>query len=427
MDVRVVGGRQVRGTVRPHGAKNAIVAQIPATVLFDTPVTLRNVPDITDVRQQLTMLEALGSRITWDQASGVLTIDNSGLSVDRFGDLAPSMMRGTTVFWGPLVSRFGSIRFRTEPLGCSLGARPMIAHYQMLEDLGVDVRVTDNGVQLDQRDTQPRSIWLYEASPTATESAILRALSLKGTSTIDNAACEPHVQDLCRMLVSAGASINGIGTNRLFVHGQPQLNSVEHRIVADHCEVTTFLAIAAIAGGELRVEDAVPEHMGFIRKVFRLFGIEIRYEGDTAIIDAGQQVRINSNQAPLTLKCHPWPALPVDLLPLFIPMALAAHRGQVLFHNWMYERGLRWVDELSKLGGNIMTADIHRVLVTGGNRLVGTTLVAPDIIRATVAMVMAGLIAEGETLIKHADYLDRGHPEFDHNLRAIGLDIKREY
>jgi UDP-N-acetylglucosamine 1-carboxyvinyltransferase len=228
------------------------------------------------------------------------------------------------------------------------------------------------------------------------------------------------------MLVSAGAKISGIGSSILEVTGGQKLKPVEHKIISDYYEITTFLALAAITGGKIRVHDAAPEHFTMINRVFSKFGINVRYEGSDAVIDEAQKIAVYPDDPgrPLSIKAQPWPALPVDALPLFISIALAAKNGQTLFHNWMYDAGLFWTSELTKLGANIVMCDPHRVIVLSGNKLRGATLEAPYIIRATVAMTMAAMISEGESTILNADALYRGHPHFAENLRSLGAKVE---
>jgi UDP-N-acetylglucosamine 1-carboxyvinyltransferase len=269
-------------------------------------------------------------------------------------------------------------------------------------------------------------VWLREMSPTVTENIIMLATGLKGKTTIIGAASEPQVQDLCNFLVSCGAEISGIGSSVVMVEGSTVLKPKNYEIFNDHYEIATFLALGAATGGEIKVHGAIPSLMPGILDTFTKFGINVLYEGETAIVPSGQRAVIerNGGSKTLVIKAQPWPALPVDLLPMFIPLALTAERGQVLFHNWMYEAGLFWTSELTKLGANIIMADPHRVIVTAGNKLIGAEIEAPFIIRAVVAMVMSAMIAEGESMILNADVLYRGHPYFAKNLQSIGASIE---
>jgi UDP-N-acetylglucosamine 1-carboxyvinyltransferase len=238
------------------------------------------------------------------------------------------------------------------------------------------------------------------------------------------AASEPNVQDLCNFLVSSGADIKGIGSSVLEINGGRALSPVEHHILSDHYEIATFLALGAVTGGHVRVEDATPEHFTHVNHVFADFGVKIKYEGNAANVDANQKISIHCNHSALQVKAQPWPGLPVDMLPLFMPLALAAQGGTALFHNWMYESGLFWTSEFQKFGADVLLADPHRVLITGGNKLYGAEIEAPYIIRAVVSLMMAAMCAKGESKILNADAIHRGHPHFVKNLRALNADIK---
>lgn len=427
MDLKIKGGQVLSGTITPSGSKNSVVALIPATLLFDHPVTLTNVPEITDVARLVDVLTHLGSRITWDKSTRTLVIDNSRASfesIDPADVKTTKGIRATTLLWGPLLARFKKAESNEQPSGCTLGVRPLDAHYQAFFDLGVKVTAENNHIYLDAANAKAGPVWLIETSVTATENAIMLAVSLPGTTTLVNAAAEPHVQDLCHFLNQAGAQISGIGSSVLTIIGGRPLKPVTYSIISDHQEIGTFLALGAITGGEIRVTAAIPEHFIQINREFSKFGIDITYDKDTAIVGKNQQPRITKTKSALVVRAQPWPALPVDMLPLFIPLALKSPSGQALFHNWMYEAGLFWTSELSKLGANILMSDPHRVLVTGGNKLIGTTIESPPIIRAAIALTMAAMIAEGETTILNADSIHRGHPHFAANLKSLGAQIE---
>lgn len=427
MTLKISGGQVLSGTITPSGSKNSILPIIPATLLFDSPVTLKNVPDITDVSRLVEIMNHLGSKITWDKPSCTMVIDNSHASYESIdpSDVSSTKgIRGTTLLWGPLLARFKKCESNEQPAGCTLGARPLDAHFQAFFDLGVTVKTENNHIMLDASKAKPGVIWLLETSVTATENAVMLATSLQGTTTIINAATEPHVQDLCNFLTAAGAAISGIGSSTLIVSGGKPLKSLEYSVTSDLYEIGTFLALGALTEGEIRVKHSLPEHSVAINREFAKFGIQINYDKDTAIVSAGQRPTITKTKNPMIVRAQPWPALPVDMLPLFIPLALASPSGQALFHNWMYEAGLFWTSELAKMGANIIMCDPHRVLVTGGNRLKGAELDAPYIIRAVVSLVMAAMIAEGESTILHADSVHRGHPNFVANLRSLGAKIE---
>ena len=426
MNIRIKGGAKLTGVITPSGLKNSIVTLIPASILFSEPVTLTNVPEITDVERLVGLLTQMGSQIKWEKSTCTMTIDNSNLKYDGLemkGLNQSKGIKGTSLLWGPMLARFGKTEIDELPGGCTLGNRPLDAHYQAFMDLGVIVLETNGGVILDGKNAKASQLELLETSPTATENAIMLATSISGTTVISNAACEPNVQDLCNFL-NRWSQDHGIGSNIITVVGKQSLKGISYRVISDHYEIGTFLALGALTGGEIRVKNAIPEFFTTINREFRKFGIKIEYEDNTAIVRANQQIKISKTRGPMIVRAQPWPALPVDMLPLYIPLAIASPAGQALFHNWMYEAGLFWTSELSKLGANIIMCDPHRVLVTGGNKIKGATLEAPYIIRAAISMVMAGLIAEGETTILNADAIHRGHPNFVENLKKLGADIE---
>lgn len=426
MNIKVKGNQAVSGEITPSGSKNSAVAIIPATILFDTPIRLENIPDIKDVERLVKIMEKLGSKIVWNKKDESMEIDNKNLRFEDLDKQDLGNMKGTALLWGPMLARFRKVSFKELPGGCTLGMRPLDAHYEAFRQMGVIIKDEKNSAYMDATGAHKNDIWLVEMSPTATENVIVLASVLPGSTKITGAASEPQVQDLCNFLVKCGVIIRGIGSDVLEIEGGKQLTPVTHRIFSDHYEITTFLAIAAATGGKIKINHALPELFTHINYVFSKFGVEVKYDGSTAIIDGKQGVKIVGNDCneTMTIKAQPWPSLPVDILPLFIPVALAAEKGQVLFHNWMYEAGLFWTTELTKMGANIIMCDPHRVIVTTGNKLKGATLEAPYIIRAVVSMVMIAMIAEGDSLILNADALYRGHPKFASNLQKLGVKIE---
>ena len=333
-------------------------------------------------------------------------------------------MKGTSLLWGSMLARFKKITFKDLPGGCTLGFRTLDAHFQAFKDLGVFVSETNGGITMDASKALAGCVWLTEMSVSATENVIMLASGLTGTTTIMGAASEPHVQDLCRFLESSGIQIGGIGSSVIRVTGgYPK--TVTHRLLSDHTEITTFLTFSAATGGKVKIKDVNREFLKPMEQVFSKFGVDLIYQDGTVNIEP-KEIKIipEEKRGNLIVRAQPWPFLPVDTLPLFIPLSLAAKDGQVIFHNWMYESGLFWTSELTKLGANIIMADPHRVIVNAGQRLHGAELEAPYIIRAVVAMVIAAMISEGETIILNADALYRGHPKFAENLRKLGADIE---
>ncbi len=426
MNIRISGGQKLAGVINPSGSKNSAVAVLPSTILFRYPVTLRNVPDITDVRKLINILQKLGSVIKWNKEDRSMIVDNSKLSFEKVSKEDWNEMRGTSLLWGPMLGRFGKVDFAGMPGGCTLGFRTLLPHYKAFEDLGVKVKENFDGIIMDAKNAEAGNIWLREMSPTATENAIMFALSLKGITKIIGAASEPQVQDLCLFLNNAGAQITGVGSSIVYVEGGRELNDIDYTLFSDHYEIATFLALGAITGGKVEVTNSQPELFDHINYIFSRFGIEVTYQGNTAIVQPGQKIKVvpeDEGRSFLTVKAQPWPSLPVDMLPMFIPMSLKAESGVTLFHNWMYDAGLFWTSELVKLGANIIMCDPHRIITIAGSKLRGSTLEAPYIIRAVVSMVMACMISEGESVILNADALYRGHPHFAENLQKLGAKI----
>jgi len=426
MNIKVKGGQVISGEIFPSGSKNSAVAIIPATILFDKPVRLENIPNIKDVDRLVKIMEKLGSKIRWNRQEEYMEIDNMNLRFEGLDKEDLGNMKGTALLWGPMLARFGKVSFRELPGGCTLGIRPLDAHYEAFKELGVVVKEGPNSAEMDATDAVAHDLWLTEMSPTATENIITLASVLPGKTKITGAASEPQVQDLCNFLVKSGVKISGIGSDILEIEGTRNLTPVTHRILSDHYEITTYLALAAATHGKIKIKNAIPEMFPHINHIFSKFGVKVEYEGDTAVLDGKHKINIHGSDCGETMavKAQPWPSLPVDTLPLFIPLALAAPGGQVLFHNWMYESGLFWTTELTKMGANIVICDPHRVIVNAGQKLRGATIEAPYIIRAVVSLVMTALIADGESTILNADALYRGHPKFVENLKKLGVKIE---
>lgn len=426
MDIKVKGKQTLSGTVNASGYKNSAVCLIPASLLFDKPVSYSNVPDISDVDKLVAVLTKLGSKIDRDKKKELITIDNSKVRFDELNREDLGNMKGISLLWGPMLARFGKVVFEELPGGCTLGFRTLTPHYKAFADLGVKVCEDKRSARMDATKARGHEIFLTEMSPTATENAIMLAIGLKGMTKIVGAASEPQVQDLCNFLVSCGARIAGIASSILSIEGGVQLIPNEHKIISDDHEVATFLAMGALTGGKIRVNNVSKWTFEPIRRTFESFGVKIFYEKDSAIVENNQNIlpEIEKGRGYLLVKPRQWPGLMVDNLPIFIPLALAAKEGQFMFHNWMYEGGLFWVSELQKLGANIIIADPHRVIVTSGQKLSADIMEAPYIIRAVVAMVMSAMIAEGETTIRNAESLYRGHPHFADNLRKLGAKIE---
>jgi len=426
MDIKVKGNQKLTGEITPSGSKNSAVHILPSTLLFKVPVTLTNIPDISDVHKLVQILTKLGSSIDWDIETSRMVIDNSNVSFSRLTSEDVGNMKGSALMWGGMLGRFKKVDMRDLPGGCTLGIRPIEPFLKSFRDMGVVVTEEEKGIMMDATNAGSRNLWMTEQAVSVTSTLIMLASSLSGKTTITGAASDPQIQDLCNLYVKAGVKITGVGSSILTIEGGQELSSVEHELLSDHNEVTTFLALGAVTGGEVRVNNVNPDFFKQIQYEFSKFNVAIEFEDNRAIVREGQDIKFTGSFSKKTniLRAQPWPGFPVDLLPMMIPLALAAPSGYMIFHNWMYEAGLFWTSELTKLGAEVVMADPHRVIVMGGNKLRGGVVEAPYIIRAVVALVMAAMIAEGESTILDADALYRGHPKFAENLRALGAQIE---
>jgi UDP-N-acetylglucosamine 1-carboxyvinyltransferase len=318
------------------------------------------------------------------------------------------------------------IEVKSEIGGCALGIRELDPHIEVLKSLGVEVK-TNNYLILDSsKGLNGGSIWLDYMSVTTTENFIMAASKASGQSVLTNAASEPHVQDLCNFLNQMGAKISGVGSCRVEIEGVDKLHGTDFTISSDHHEITTILALGAMTKGSVRVKNAEPEFFPLINRSFRKFGVNIKYDGDTAIVDRQSELKVlqpYTKNMLQKIEAAPWPYFPADLLPLMIALAVKSE-GSIMFWNKLYEGGFLWIPEMVKFGAHIVMCDPHRVIVYGDKPLKPTTVNAPDIIRATVALLMIALTIDGESVIHNADSIKRAHPNFIENLNMLGADIK---
>ena len=433
-DLIVNGGKPLSGTVTPSGNKNSTLPILCATLLTNERVQLRNVPAITDVEKLVTFFQEQGSRIAWDKAAGTMEIDHSTFDAGRLAGELPSGMRSSVLLFAPLLQRMKKISVPSNAKGCSLGVRELDPHLEILAKLGatIDCRTANpfdaSGaltLSLANRFRGARH-WPDYMSVTATENFVMAAALADGESVIINAASEPHVQDLCDVLVGMGANISGIGTSKITVQGVGRLHGGTFTIQTDYHEVVTFLALGAITGGEVRVQHSLPHHFDLITRAFEKLGVRVEHEGDTAIVRRHQKLVI---EVPFTrnllpkIEAAPWPYFPVDLLPCMIALSVRA-QGAIQFWNKVYEGGFTWMPELSKFGAHVVVSDPHRVIVFGDRPLRAATVDAPYIIRAAVALYMIAASIEGRSVVKNADTIKRAHPNFVENLRSLGAEVE---
>jgi UDP-N-acetylglucosamine 1-carboxyvinyltransferase len=418
----IQGGIPLNGTVIPSGNKNAALPILAATLLTDKPITLHNLPNIGDVRTMLTLLEDLGA--------GVQRHDNHSVTIHaaEIRSICPdpqlfSEIRGSLTLLGPMLARAGRIQL-TLPGGDRIGRRRIDTHLLALGALGAQAEYNDH-FEMHTTGLRGAEIWLDEASVTGTENAIMAASLAEGDTTIRNAACEPHVQELCHLLNSMGAHIEGIGSNVLHVQGQTCLEGGEWTIGPDFMEVGSFVGLAAVTGGEILIKNAAPKHLGMIGMVFKRLGIHFQSRGEDIFVPAGQRLEIVDDLGGAVPKIDdaPWPGFPTDLLSIVLVVATQA-RGTVLIHEKMFDSRLYFVDRLIAMGARIILCDPHRAVVVGPSPLHGETLQSPDI-RAGMALLIASLCASGESVIHNIHQIDRGYERIETKLQALGARIER--
>jgi UDP-N-acetylglucosamine 1-carboxyvinyltransferase len=418
------GGVPLRGSLTPSGNKNAAFPLIATALLTDKPLTLRNVPDISDVRTMLQAVESLGVDVTRHDRHTLTLHARTLRSAEPEPDLI-RRIRGALVLMGPLLARAGRVRLGASG-GDQIGRRRIDSHVLGLQALGATLEDGPD-VALHGERLRGADILLDEASVTATENVVAAAALAEGTTIIRNAASEPHVQDHCRLLVQMGARIEGIGSNLLVVHGVPSLRGADFTLGADFMEVGSFLALAAATGSEIEIRDAGVDAMRMSLLVFRRLGVEVQVRGDDLLVPGGQEPTIAADlgNAIPRIDDGPWPAFPADLMSVALVLATQA-TGTVLFHEKMYESRMFFVDRLIGMGARVVLCDPHRALVHGPTRLRGEPqgLPSPDI-RAGIALVIAALCAEGRTVIRSVDQIDRGYEDLDVKLLGLGARIKR--
>lgn len=424
----IEGGLRLQGTITASGNKNAATKLLPACLLTDQPVVLHNIPNIADVRVALAILRDLGAEIT-DLGAGSWRIHAAHLHKTQVDFELASQSRASFVFSGPMLARLGHVTLPI-PGGDVIGGRPLDTHIQGLQALGVRVELNPqrNGFQMDADPLVGGGYILQaEASVTATENTLMAAVLANGETFIDNAACEPHVQDLCHFLNGLGAKIEGVGSNRLKIQGVKNLTGGEFRIGSDFMEVGSFIGAAAITGGSIRIQNADPHHLGMIRLVYEKLGVTWEVEGNDIIVPANQSLDMREALSGriLEIKPHPWPGFPPDLMSILVVLATQG-KGSVLLHDWMYESRFFFVDKLTFMGARITICDPHRVIVQGASRLSANLhgVTSPDI-RAGMAMVLAALCAEGTSTIHNIHQIDRGYERIEEKLTALGANIKR--
>jgi UDP-N-acetylglucosamine 1-carboxyvinyltransferase len=420
----IEGGYPLRGEVVPSGNKNAALPLLTACLLTDEPVVLHNVPNIGDVQTMRNLLESLGMSVE------VLKPHSWRLHARQIhrANLDPELcrrIRASILLAGPMLGRNGGIDL-PPPGGDVIGRRRVDTHLLALNALGAEMRYSKREFHLyAPKGLQGSEVLLDEASVTATENAIMAAVKANGKTVIRNAASEPHVQDLCNFLNTLGAKIDNIGSNTLHIQGVEQLGGGEFTIGPDYLEVVSFIGAAVVTGGELHIRQAAPHHLDMVRLVLGRLGVTWQVEGEDIFIPSDQKLEIKPDVGGKIpqINVMPWPAFPTDLMSIAIVIATQSN-GTVLFHDWMYETRMFFIDKLVSMGARIILCDPHRSIVQGPSKLIGEALESPDI-RAGLALTLAALAANGTSQIRNIGQIERGYERIDEKLRGLGAHIHR--
>ncbi len=427
----IEGGYPLSGDITPQGAKNEALQVICATLLTSEEVTIHNIPDIRDVNNLIQLLRDIGVRVKRKENTFSFQADSLNLDYlesDEFVQKCAEL-RGSVMMIGPLLSRMGKAII-TQPGGDKIGRRRLDTHFFGFEKLGAKFNLIEgrNVYEIAAHQLKGTYMLLDEASVTGTANIIMAAVFAKGTTTIYNAACEPYLQQLCKLLNQMGANISGIGSNLLTINGVKSLHGAEHTVLPDMIEVGSFIGMAAMCGDGIRIKHVSIENLGIIPDAFRRLGVKIKVEGDDLVIPKQRHYEIQSfiDGTIMTLADAPWPGLTPDLLSVLIVVATQA-RGSVLFHQKMFESRLFFVDKLIDMGAQIILCDPHRAVVVGHDRKItlrGGRMSSPDI-RAGIALLIAAMSAKGTSRIDNIEQIDRGYEHIEDRLNALGAKITR--
>ncbi|MGQ0737600.1 MAG: UDP-N-acetylglucosamine 1-carboxyvinyltransferase [Bacteroidota bacterium] len=428
----VQGGKQLSGDIIPQGAKNEALQIISAVLLTPEKVTISNIPDIIDVNLLIELLGEMNVKVE-RTGPGTCSFRAADVNIDYLHSEAykkkSGKLRGSVMLAGPMLGRFKKA-FIPKPGGDKIGRRRLDTHITGFEKLGASFTYHDEDgfFHLDAPQLKGASLLLDEPSVTGTANIVMAAVMAKGITTIYNAACEPYIQQLCKMLNSMGAKIGGIGSNMLKIEGVDYLGGAAHRILPDMIEVGSFIGLAAMTQSDITIKGAGIEHLGIIPEKFRQLGIQMNFNGDDIHIPAQESYEIQTflDGSVMTIYDHPWPGFTPDLLSIVLVTAVQA-KGSLLVHQKMFESRLFFVDKLIDMGARIVLCDPHRAVVIGMDReqaLRGIVMSSPDI-RAGVALLIAALSAEGKSIIQNIEQIDRGYQDIDGRLRKLGADIRR--
>ncbi|QIG46352.1 UDP-N-acetylglucosamine 1-carboxyvinyltransferase [Nordella sp. HKS 07] len=421
----LIDGRQpISGAIEPKGSKNAALPAIAATLLTDEAVTLTRLPDIADVRVMANLVQEMGASVS-SICGNRCTFKAASIHHSAPDLMLSQLIRASFLLAGPLLARTGSA-ILPRPGGDRIGRRPLDAHILAFQEMGAEVEISPDSYRLTApKGLKPADIFLVEMSVMATENILMAAVLTPGTTHIHNAASEPHIQDLCRLLIAMGARIEGVGSNVLTVEGVPSLHGATHEIGPDYLEVGSFIGLAAATGGDLLIRNCRPREHRMTAIAFGRLGIEWEVRGNDIYVPrhARLEIREDMHGALTKIDDGPWPAFPADLVSIALVIATQA-AGTILIHEKMFESRLFWVDKLISMGARIILCDPHRAVVVGPSPLFAQRLSSPDI-RAGMALVIAALCAEGQSEIQNVEQIDRGYEKLDERLRALGARIER--
>ena len=429
---KIIGGKKLKGEIVPQGAKNEALQILCAVILTKEVVEIHNIPNIRDVNKLMELLEDMGVKRT-KLGAGSYRFEASDVNFDYFETEAykekASSLRGSIMLLGPMLARFSKGK-APRPGGDKIGRRPLDTHFVGFQKLGAtftyeadDAFYTVNGENM-----EGGYVWMDEISVTGTANVVMAAVMIKGTTTVYNAACEPYLQQLCKMLNRMGAKISGVGSNLLLIEGVEEMHGCEHTMLPDMIEIGSFIGLAAMTKSEITIKNCQIKELGIIPDTFKKLGIQMEFRGDDIHIPAQENYEISTliDGSILTIYDAPWPGFTPDLISIILVTAIQS-KGTLLVHQKMFESRLFFVDKLIDMGGQIILCDPHRATVIGLNRahnLKGIRMTSPDI-RAGVALLIAALSADGESIIDNIEQIDRGYQNIDERLNAIGAKITR--
>lgn len=417
----VEGGKKLQGEVNLKGYKNNSIKLIPASMMIDGEVKLYDMPDLLDVRVALQIFQELGGRAEFNAETGECLLDGRGITSFEINPELSKTYRASVSYMGPLYAKFGRVK-ATFPGGDKIGVRDIDTHFQVFRALGAEIIDSNDGNFIIQKKDTNSKIMLEQPSVMATENAINATIFTQGITTIYNAACEPHVQDLCNFLNKAGAKISGIGSNLLQIEGVEKLNSLEYKLDSDPLDAGMYVIAACMTKGEVRINNVNLEYFQPIWNQFKKFGMDLVFEGNSIIVKENQNLVINNTYWG-GVYSQPWPMFPTDLMSPTIALATQSE-GHLLFFEKMYEGRMNWTSQLNNMGANVFLVDPHRVIVYGKTKLYGAQVTSLDV-RAGVAVLLSAMTAEGKSEIEGIKHIDRAYDHLDRIFNSLGASIQR--